>query len=899
MKHSSASTDTQKFSKEKSNITPLSVSIKNIFLKSIRSSPSNNSLNNQKDVPRPNKLPTKLSTSSLIETNSSPQSHNSSHYTLYVSDHHPVTTYSVQPPKLPMIESTPKINLSAVKTSKIRRSAMPENMVNIISSSIPLSKVTKAEILSSNISKSSTITAHVVKADISLKSNKNSGSEKLYKIVVARGPKKWSIQKTYGDFWKLYINIKENFPQKKLSNFPQRQGILGYSFPSDFVFTKRDKINTLIQSFLSDADISSCPAIEGFFAPQSDSSLKSQITMIDYSSGSDNQEYPTDPNAKIRTIRSLYKLRKKTRNFTTNGFDIKPFNFGTEPTITKHRSLSQILNTPSSNSLGKQLKRPRQNTPKAMRKRFGFRRGVQVVGNSNSQSSESTKSKNDTLATNKIEKSQHVHSDNSYYTDSGESVNNTENTFMQIDTIPNLKRNKSAASISDNEVESDEIELDVELMSRRKHKVNLDDFHLLSIIGKGSYGSVMLARHKDTAKVYAIKAISKERVLSKPGDIKRVMLERQVLKQVVHHPFLVGLEYAFQTSTKLYFCLDYVNGGELFYHLQREIRFSENRSRFYVSEIISAIGYLHELGIIYRDLKPENCLLDAHGHVRIVDFGLVKILDKNGNDGLTNNRTFTFCGTPEYLTPEVLMRQPYGKEVDWYCLGAILYEMIVGLPPFYSTNPTEMYNSILNDQLRFPPPSQTQPSIGNLTKDFITKLMNKHPTRRLGYGPNGTENIKRHLYFYGINWKKIYNLEYQPPFIPEQSSIFDLTNISPEFRNQPIPESILNEGKVSLISNIGETNKNTSFTQNKCKNSASGNICTCTPSCVPNHQSTSYFPELLSGDHISNHAALVSAINQVSTASDKNGTGTKGENAINVDDATEAFRGFSFDSVRY
>ncbi|ORX73306.1 Pkinase-domain-containing protein [Linderina pennispora] len=313
-------------------------------------------------------------------------------------------------------------------------------------------------------------------------------------------------------------------------------------------------------------------------------------------------------------------------------------------------------------------------------------------------------------------------------------------------------------------------------------RISLDDFHLLSVIGKGSYGKVMLARYKDTGKVMAIKVISK---------IRRVMAERRVLERTVQHPFLVGLQCAFQTKEKLYFCLDYVNGGELFFHLQRERRFAENRARFYAAEITSALAYLHGMDVVYRDLKPENCLLDARGHVRIVDFGLAKevgpIVWRTEGSALYSveegGKTATFCGTPEYLAPEVLLRQSYGKEVDWYCLGAVLYEMLTGLPPYYDQDNNVMYQRILQDPLRFPatlPPPlpgngtafpgtnmMAANHIGRLAQDFVYRLMERDPKKRLGAGVFGTENVKRHAFFYGIDWGKIYRQEYAPPFVPQ------------------------------------------------------------------------------------------------------------------------------------
>ncbi|KAJ2572336.1 Serine/threonine-protein kinase Sgk2, partial [Coemansia sp. RSA 1836] len=360
------------------------------------------------------------------------------------------------------------------------------------------------------------------------------------------------------------------------------------------------------------------------------------------------------------------------------------------------------------------------------------------------------------------------------------------------------------------------------------HKIGLDDFQLLSIIGKGSYGKVMLARYKDTGKVMAIKVISKSKLRGRPNEIRRVMSERKVLERTIEHPFLVGLQCAFQTKEKLFFCLDYVNGGELFFHLQRERRFGENRARFYAAEITSALAYLHAMDVVYRDLKPENCLLDAHGHVRIVDFGLAKevgpVVWRTEGSALYSveegGKTGTFCGTPEYLAPEVLLRQRYGKEVDWYCLGAVLYEMLTGLPPFYHQDNNTMYQRILSEDLRFPsalpPPAPCNGTmyagsgniagnaIGRYAQDFVFRMMEREPQRRLGHGVFGTENIKRHVFFHGIDWGKIYRQEYAPPFVPKVSSIFDLSNIDPEFRNEPIPDSILLEGQIDIIAEAAE-----------------------------------------------------------------------------------------------
>ncbi|KAJ1879138.1 Serine/threonine-protein kinase Sgk2 [Coemansia sp. RSA 486] len=408
-------------------------------------------------------------------------------------------------------------------------------------------------------------------------------------------------------------------------------------------------------------------------------------------------------------------------------------------------------------------------------------------------------------------------------------VKGTVNTLMStLVNEPPLRSAPPAVQQFGSDTCSDQ---DTDSLSSGKRRVGLDDFHLLSLIGKGSYGKVMLARYKDTGKVMAIKVISKSKLRGRPNEIRRVMSERKVLERTVEHPFLVGLQCAFQTKEKLFFCLDYVNGGELFFHLQRERRFSENRARFYAAEITCALEYLHGMGVVYRDLKPENCLLDADGHVKIVDFGLAKevgpVVWRTEGSALYSveegGKTGTFCGTPEYLAPEVLLRQRYGKEVDWYCLGAVLYEMLTGLPPFYDQDNNTMYRRILHEPLRFPatlpPPLRGNGTyndscgilpgagIGKLAQDFITRILDRDPQKRLGHGVFGTENVKRHVFFHGIDWVKIYRQEYAPPFVPKVSSIFDLSNIDPEFRNEPIPESILAEGQVDILAEAAEAER--------------------------------------------------------------------------------------------
>ncbi|XP_036759632.1 serine/threonine-protein kinase Sgk1 isoform X5 [Manis pentadactyla] len=302
------------------------------------------------------------------------------------------------------------------------------------------------------------------------------------------------------------------------------------------------------------------------------------------------------------------------------------------------------------------------------------------------------------------------------------------------------------------------------------------DFHFLKVIGKGSFGKVLLARHKAEEAFYAVKVLQKKAILKKKEE-KHIMSERNVLLKNVKHPFLVGLHFSFQTADKLYFVLDYINGGELFYHLQRERCFLEPRARFYAAEIASALGYLHSLNIVYRDLKPENILLDSQGHIVLTDFGLCKEnIEHNGT-------TSTFCGTPEYLAPEVLHKQPYDRTVDWWCLGAVLYEMLYGLPPFYSRNTAEMYDNILNK------PLQLKPNITNSARHLLECLLQKDRTKRLGAKDDFME-IKNHVFFSLINWDDLINKKITPPFNPNVSGPNDLRHFDPEFTEEPVPNSI-------------------------------------------------------------------------------------------------------------
>lgn len=311
------------------------------------------------------------------------------------------------------------------------------------------------------------------------------------------------------------------------------------------------------------------------------------------------------------------------------------------------------------------------------------------------------------------------------------------------------------------------------------NSLSIDKFDLLKVIGRGSFGKVMQVRKKDTQRIYALKSIRKAHIISRM-EVIHTLAERTVLAKI-NNPFIVPLKFSFQSNEKLYFVLDFINGGELFHHLQREGKFNLNRSRFYISELLIALESLHDLNVIYRDLKPENILLDYQGHIALCDFGLCKLDMKN------SEKTNTFCGTPEYLAPELLLNNGYTRSVDWWTLGVLLYEMLTGLPPFYDEDVPTMYNKILTDPLTFPI------NFDPLAKDLITKLLTRNPEHRLGNNDNGANDIKNHKFFQVIDWKKLVEKKYTPPFKPPVSDAFDTSNFDIEFTSERPADSVVDD----------------------------------------------------------------------------------------------------------
>ncbi|KAI3384073.1 hypothetical protein SNEBB_000285 [Seison nebaliae] len=304
-------------------------------------------------------------------------------------------------------------------------------------------------------------------------------------------------------------------------------------------------------------------------------------------------------------------------------------------------------------------------------------------------------------------------------------------------------------------------------------RVSIHDFHLIKVLGRGSFGKVVLSEHKSTNNIYAIKILKKQLILAK-DEVSHILTENKVLKST-SHPFLTSLKYAFQTMDHLCFVMEFATGGELFFHLQRDKRFNEERVCFYTGEITLALGYLHDNDIVYRDIKLENLLLDQFGHIKITDFGLCKEIDYN-------SATKTFCGTPEYLAPEVLEDTRYNRAVDWWSLGVVTFEMLTGRLPFNSRDTQKLFEMILLEAPSFP----TDVPLSKEAFHLLCGLLIKNPIKRLGGGIHDYKELLVHPFFANINWRNLYDRKIEPPFKPEIASTTDTRYFDNEFTKQAV-----------------------------------------------------------------------------------------------------------------
>ncbi|XP_024516614.1 serine/threonine-protein kinase AtPK2/AtPK19 isoform X1 [Selaginella moellendorffii] len=305
-------------------------------------------------------------------------------------------------------------------------------------------------------------------------------------------------------------------------------------------------------------------------------------------------------------------------------------------------------------------------------------------------------------------------------------------------------------------------------------KLGPGDFELLNLVGQGAFGKVFQVRLKGSSDIYAMKVMRKDKVLEK-NYVDYMKAERDIMTKIVH-PFIVQLRCSFQTKTKLYLILDFINGGHLFFQLYRQGTFSEDLCRVYAAEIVSAVAHLHSKGIVHRDLKPENILLDADGHVKLTDFGLAKEIEES-------DRTNSYCGTVEYMAPEILLSKGHGKSADWWSLGILVYEMLHGMPPFTNRNKNKLQQEIIKGKLKLP---------GYLSSEvhsLLKGLLHKDPSKRLGSGGNGSYDIKRHKWFKCINWTKLDAGLIQPKFVPVVQGRACIANFDEKWTTLPAQDS--------------------------------------------------------------------------------------------------------------
>lgn len=310
----------------------------------------------------------------------------------------------------------------------------------------------------------------------------------------------------------------------------------------------------------------------------------------------------------------------------------------------------------------------------------------------------------------------------------------------------------------------------------KETSVSMKDFTLLKVLGKGSYGKVMLVKHRETGKLYALKSMKKVDIVENER-LEHTKVEKMILKHL-SHPFLVNLEFCFQTQEKIFFGMAFLRGGEIFQHLKNEKRFSESKAKFYAAQIALAIGHLHSYSIIYRDMKPENILMGDDGYISLADFGMAKIVNPN-------TPATSFCGTPEYIAPEIILGDGHGKEVDWWGLGILIYEMMYGIPPFYSTNHNLMYESIQKNDVHFP----EQVSTSKEAKDFIRKCLLKDPKQRLG-SVGDIEEIQAHPWFDDFDWGALLRKELPVPFRPSFQSAVSTEYFDEQFTQQEPVNSV-------------------------------------------------------------------------------------------------------------
>uniref|UniRef100_A0A8B9K6H2 protein kinase C n=1 Tax=Astyanax mexicanus TaxID=7994 RepID=A0A8B9K6H2_ASTMX len=319
---------------------------------------------------------------------------------------------------------------------------------------------------------------------------------------------------------------------------------------------------------------------------------------------------------------------------------------------------------------------------------------------------------------------------------------------------------------------NDRISLIMKFYEEEQFHFSLRDFKCVAVLGRGHFGKVLLAEYSSTGEMFAIKALKKGDIVSR-DEVDSLMCEKRIFETVnsVRHPFLVNLFACFQTKEHVCFVMEYAAGGDLMMHIHTDV-FSEPRATFYAACVVLGLQFLHEHKIVYRDLKLDNLLLDTEGYVKIADFGLCK-------EGMGfRDRTSTFCGTPEFLAPEVLTETSYTRAVDWWGLGVLIFEMLVGESPFPGDDEEEVFDSIVNDEVRYPRFLSTE------AISVMRRLLRRNPERRLGGGERDAEEVKKHLFFRNMDWTGLLGKKVKPPFVPVIQSPSDVSNFDEEFTSE-------------------------------------------------------------------------------------------------------------------
>ncbi|CAF3642631.1 unnamed protein product [Rotaria sp. Silwood1] len=317
------------------------------------------------------------------------------------------------------------------------------------------------------------------------------------------------------------------------------------------------------------------------------------------------------------------------------------------------------------------------------------------------------------------------------------------------------------------------------LSHKSKHKDKDEDKSLSSVIAtnatlantrsaeKGSFGRVMLVKHVSNGTFYAMKILEKQQIF-KLRQIEHTLNEKRIL-QAISFPFIVNLNYHFKDNSYLYMVLEFIPGGDMFSLLRKVGRFSEQHARFYAAQIVLTFEYLHYLDIIYRDLKPEDLLIDTDGYLKVTDFSFAKKI---------TGRTWTLCGTPEYLAPEIILARGCNKAVDWWALGILIYEMSAGYPPFFADQLIELYEKIVSGKVQFPSHFSSD------LKDLLHNLLQIDVRKRYGNLANGVDDIQSHQWFSATNWIGIYQRQVEAPFVPKTKGPGDASNFK-EYEEEP------------------------------------------------------------------------------------------------------------------